>query len=235
MTPVPRVAVVAGSGLDLTGILDQVRWEEPFDAFEGLSSTSVEGHTGSFTQGTCGKIEVVVQQGRRHFYEGLTFGEVAAPVHVLAALGVQGVLFTNAAGGLRPEFEPGNLLAVERLRTWPYHGWLERPAELVPDWVAPECDATGAYMWVHGPSYETQAEIGCIQAMDVSAVGMSTAPELAAALRLGMRTGALSCITNNCCRARKLTHHEVLTTAERASVKLCETLRRGLPDFAGAF
>ena len=232
MTRVPRVAVVAGSGLSLTGILDTVHWEEPFEAFEGLSAASVAGHTGSFIAGVCGNVEVLLQQGRRHFYEGISFDAVTAPVRALASQGVTGILFTNAAGGLKPDFEPGTLMAVARLRTWPYRNWAARPEQVIPDWAAPGCDASGLYVWVHGPSYETRAEIGALQHLGGDAVGMSTAPEMAAAQALGIRTAAVSCITNNCCRMQHLTHDDVLSTARRASERLCALLRQALPEFA---
>ncbi|MFO7974966.1 MAG: hypothetical protein R6V12_10070, partial [Candidatus Hydrogenedentota bacterium] len=179
MTPGSPIAVVAGSGLDLKPILDTVCWEKPFEAFCGLSFASVAGHAGAFIQGMCGDVPMIVQQGRRHFYEGLRFEEVTAPVRELASLGVDAILFTNAAGGLKIDLKPGFLMAAERIVTWPYRGWPDRPSVIVPTWVVPECDATGAYAWVHGPSYETRAEIAALQQRGACAVGMSTAPEMA--------------------------------------------------------
>ena len=73
MTTLPHMAVVAGSGLDLSGLLDRVRWEKPFTAFESLAPASVAGHTGVFLEGICGGLPLIVQQGRRHFYEGLSY------------------------------------------------------------------------------------------------------------------------------------------------------------------
>jgi purine-nucleoside phosphorylase len=226
------VAVVAGSGLDLTGLLDRVNWEKPFEAFKGLSATSVSGHSGVFTLGSCADVDVILQQGRRHMYEGLTFEKTTASVRALVSLGVDRIIFTNAAGGLKPAMNPGMLLAVERIMTWPYRAWPERPEELVPDWVMPGSDAAGVYVWVHGPSYETRAEIAVLQRVKASAVGMSTAPEVAAAQALGLRTAAISCITNNCCEVKHLSHEDVLATARNASERLCEVLARALPRYA---
>ena len=185
MTPPSCMAVVAGTGLNLRDLFDTISWEKPFHAFGDLSSGGVPGHANTFIEGTCRSMRVIVQQGRRHFYEGLTFEDVTAPVRVLASLGVDRVVFTNAAGGLKSELEPGALMAVEHILTWPYRGWPDRPPRIVPTWLMPGCDATGAYAWVHGPSYETRAEIAALQRQGACAVGMSTAPEMTAAHTLG--------------------------------------------------
>lgn len=232
MTPPSCMAVVAGTGLNLRDLFDTISWEKPFHAFGDLSSGGVPGHANTFIEGTCRSMRVIVQQGRRHFYEGLTFEDVTAPVRVLASLGVDRVVFTNAAGGLKSELEPGALMAVEHILTWPYRGWPDRPPRIVPTWLMPGCDATGAYAWVHGPSYETRAEIAALQRQGACAVGMSTAPEMTAAHTLGMHTAALSCITNTCFQPHPLTHTGVLRAAQCASSRLCHLLRRTLPVFA---
>ncbi len=231
MTLRPRIAIVTGSGLELGGLLDRPVWEKPFSAFEHCSPAQVAGHPGTFAAGECAGVPLILQRGRRHIYEGIGFDELTAPVRALAAMGVECVVFTNAAGGLLPELEPGHLLAVERVITWPCRRWPEQPGELLPDWLVPACDATGVYAWVHGPSYETRAEIGALRSMGAGAVGMSTAPEMAAAHRLGLRTAVVSCITNTCCRVQRLTHDHVLATARDASARLCALLRNALPDF----
>lgn len=229
MTATAPTAIVAGSGLNLMALLDGVTWESPFGAFQQLPPPSVAGHAGTFTGGTCGGLPVILQQGRHHFYEGYGYAEVTASIRVLSTLGAERVLFTNAAGGLTPELEPGFLVSVDRIVTWPCRLWAERPPEIVPEWVVPGCDATGSYVWVHGPSYETRAEIAALQHKGAAAVGMSTAPEMTAAQSLGMRTAAISCITNNCCRIEHLTHAHVLATSRQTSEKLCALLRRALP------
>ncbi len=231
VTICPRIAIVAGSGLDLSSLLDRRFWEKPFSAFDGCSAAQVDGHPGSFIAGECGGEPLIVQQGRRHLYEGLRWDALAAPLKTLAAMGVERVVFTNAAGGLLPELKPGSLMDVERILTWPCRRWSEQPGALVPGWRVPGCDATGIYVWMHGPSYETRAEIAALQGMGASAVGMSTAPEMAAAHALGLRTAAVSCVTNNCCRPQRLSHEAVLATARASSARLCELLRFALPDF----
>lgn len=225
MSGAPWVAVVAGSGLDLGALLDSVDDERPFSAMPGLRDSGIAGHAGKFIFGRCADLRVIVQSGRLHFYEGLDYASVTAPIAALHAFGARTLVLTNAAGGLLPEMRPGELLAAETLRCWPCARWTARPEALRPDFVPQGCDWRGAYHWVHGPCYETRAEIAALREMGGAAVGMSTAPELLRAQELGLRAGAISCITNNCCTPQVLTHEHVLRTAALASARLCEVLR----------
>jgi purine-nucleoside phosphorylase len=226
--------VVAGSGIDLLPLLDRVEREQAFSEIRGLASSTAEGHRGRFVRGWCGASPVIVQCGRLHVYEGLPIKAVTATVDALASDGVCTILFTNAAGGLRPGMRPGDLLAVERVRPMPYRGWRDAPDSIEPVFTVPGCRHTGDYMWVHGPCYETRAEIVALQRLDGAAVGMSTAPELARAYALGIRTAVVSCITNNCCEQGPLTHADVLDAAQHASAAIADLIRNALPMLAQA-
>jgi purine-nucleoside phosphorylase len=219
------VGVVAGSGLDLTGILDGDARERDFTDFAALANTGVRGHAGRFMCGRCGDVPVIVQQGRLHFYEGLGYAAISRTVDILTEFGARAIIFTNAAGGLLPGMRPGDLLAVDNVRLWPYGPWPGHPEEITPDFVVGGCDWRGTYHWVHGPCYETRAEIAALRRLKSSVVGMSTAAEMARARDLGIRAAAVSCITNNCCTPQVLTHEHVLRTAGSASARLCELLR----------
>ena len=234
MTSCPRVAIVAGSGLRLEGILDTLEGELPFEAVPGLNSPDVQGHAGAFMFGQSGGMPIVLQQGRLHFYEGLAYADVVRPVDVLAEFGVRTILFTNAAGGLRPEMRPGEILAASRISPWPCKRWPTQPVDILLEGVMPGCDWEGTYHWVHGPSYETRAEIGALRALGHDAVGMSTAPEVARCVELGIRPLAMSCITNNCCDPHILTHEHVVLTALKASERL-ESIIRSSMEFLGHF
>lgn len=225
-----RVAIVAGSGLDLTGLLDVVEEEVDF-AEAGLGETKVAGHAGRFLLGMCAGYPVVLQQGRRHIYEGLTLAEAGAAVDVLHRFGAAAVVFTNAAGGLMPEMRPGDLVSASMIQSWPCRR-VELPERIYPDFSIPGCDSSGVYLWVHGPCYETRAEIALLRKIGGAMVGMSTAPELVRCRQLGMRAGAVSCITNNCCAPMRLTHAHVLETAASASRRLTSLLRRAVPALA---
>jgi purine nucleoside phosphorylase len=224
------VGIVSGSGLDLSALLDTVEEHVPFEAIPGLDAGQVAGHRYGFVRGRCGTRPVVLQQGRLHFYEGLDYASVTRTVDALHGFGVDTVIFTNVAGGLLPAMEPGDLVAVDHIIPWRYHAWPNQPRELRPDFIVPGCSHTGAYVWMHGPCYETRAEVGAVQALGGKVVGMSTAPELARCLKWGLRTAVVSCVTNVSHRAEVLTHEHVVLVARHASEKLAEVIRAALLD-----
>jgi len=223
------IGLVWGSGLDLSGILDEVESRLAFENVPGLGTGFVPGHGYDYLRGQCGDRQVVLQRGRRHLYEGLPFEDTVRTVDALAEQGVRTVIFTNVVGGLRPEMEPGVLVAVDGIRLWHFRHWPNQPSRLEPDFAVPGCPHRGEYVWMHGPCYETRAEIRALQHLGGAVVGMSTAPELARCKALGVRAAVVSCVTNNCCRPQVLTHEHVVTNARRASETLVALLRRALP------
>ena len=226
MTP---VGIVAGSGIVLDGLFDRVAEEIRFPDTRGAGADAVAGHERKFIRGTCDGIPIVLQCGRFHFYEGLDEAAVVQTVDALKEFGVKTILFSCAAGGLKPEIAPGDFVAVDRMRLWRYRGWSVTPGMLFPDVVLPDCDFTGTYQWMHGPCYETHAEIAAVQRLGAEAIGMSTAPELARCQELGLRAAVIACITNAWGRAERITHQDVLAAARRASPKLTALIRRALP------
>lgn len=227
MTGAARVAVVAGSGINLSALLDTTDREISFDEIPGLTASTVPGHRCRFVFGRCGAMPIVLQLGRPHAYEGFNFSELTRSVDVLHEFGAQTIIFTNAAGGLRPEMQPGALFAATQVVAWPFRHFT-LPEALYPDIAIPGCDATGVYVWMHGPCYETRVEIDALRRLGGGAVGMSAAPELVRCRELGLRTAVVSCITNNCCAPQKLTHEHVLETAERASRRLGSIIRQAI-------
>lgn len=232
MNALSTIGVVAGSGLELEPTLDTVTRDRPFSEIEGLPDTKVSGHSGRLIEGTCNGIRVALQCGRLHLYEGLDYVTATRTVDVMHALGVRTIIFTNAAGGLRPDMNPGDLMTADRLTLWPYAPWSNRPESIAPDVLLDGCDFQGTYTWMHGPCYETRAEIAALRALKSDAVGMSTAPEMARCAELGIRTAAISCITNNCTRPRVLTHEHVMQTAKATSARLCALLRDSIRSLA---
>ena len=219
--------IVSGSGIALRPLLDEIYSEQPFREIAGLTHSPVRGHDGTFIQGRCGETTLVLQCGRLHAYEGLPFEDVVRTVDVMNRYGVDRILFTNAAGGLWPEMNPGDLVTAGCVRTWRY-GSFKLPAVIDVDFRAPGCDFTGDYVWMHGPSYETRAEIAALQNLGAAVVGMSTAPELLRCHQLGIQAGLISCVTNSCCKHQVLTHAHVLDTAQRTSARLCRIIRQAL-------
>jgi len=225
---VALVGIVCGSGLGLTSLLDEVVREQPFNAIPGLAP----GHGYTFVHGLCGPCPIIIQRGRLHMYEGLGYEAVVQTVDAMHRFGVRVILFTNVAGGLLPEMPPGDLLAVKQLKLWRYAPWPSEPETISTDFLVPGCEFTGTYYWMHGPCYETRAEIGALQKLGASAVGMSTAPELARCHELGIRAGVISCITNSCCRPQALTHDHVIAMAQNSSEKLAGIIRNAMPQIA---
>lgn len=229
MTRHAPVGIVSGSGLDLTGLLDTVTARQPFSAVSGLDHGAVPGHDYAFIHGRCGTCPIVLQQGRRHVYEGLPHADVVRTVDVLHGFGVDTILFTNVVGGLLSDLRPGDLVAVSALTPWPYVAWPGQPRTIPTDFRLPGCHTTGVYYWMHGPCYETRAEITALQCQGAAVVGMSTAPEAARCRELGLRTAVVSCVTNVCGAPQALTHEHVLAVARRASGDLTALIRSVLP------
>lgn len=229
--PTP-IGIVCGSGIDLNALLDTQSEIKSFADVPGLPETTVLGHEGQFIRGTCDGIPIILQRGRLHFYEGHAYDTVVSPVHCLHAFGSRTVVFTNAAGGLNPEMMPGDLLAAHSLNLWPCARWSGHPTTLRTSVQLEGCDHVGNYTWIHGPCYETQAEIQALRSTKTDAVGMSTAPEITACQTLGMGTASISCITNNCCSPQKLTHQHVVEIAAKASARICTIIRAALPSLS---
>lgn len=225
-----QIGIVCGSGIALEEMLDKRTGEVAFEAIPGLAGAGLlAGHERKFVFGNCGGHSLVVQCGRFHFYEGLDYAAVTRPVDFMRSLGVRTVIFTCAVGGLRPGMEPGGLVAIERVRMWPYRAWAGAPEMAVTDFTIAGCDFVGTYQWMHGPCYETRAEIEALQRLQADVVGMSSAPELLRCRELGMRGGIVACVTNSCLRREVLSHNRVVEASARASSRLATILRRSLP------
>jgi purine-nucleoside phosphorylase len=222
------LGIVAGSGINLMPLLRRILWERPFSDFPGLSASSVAGHASRFVAGMASLSDgedqpVLIQLGRRHAYEGLSFEETVRTVDVLQSLGVNRLVFTSAAGGIANGLQVGDVVSARALLTWPYMRF-PLPEFLQPDFVLPGAAASGTHIFLHGPCYETPAEIAALRNLDVTTVGMSTAPELLRAQQLGIPAGVLLVVTNLCGAPHHLTHEEVLQAAAGASETLCKIL-----------
>jgi len=222
------IGIVSGSGISLESLLDEHSTEYSFAQALGKEVATITGHKGVFIEGHCGDVPILLQSGRMHFYEGHEYATVNQTVDFMHQQGVQSVIYTNAAGGLKPNMQPGDLMIADTLALWPCQRWPKHPSELKTDILLEGCDHRGTYTWVHGPCYETQSEIQALQASKSHAVGMSTAPELSRCHELGIRGGSISVITNNCCAPQVLTHEHVLEMAETASERICEIIRSSL-------
>lgn len=244
---VPSVAVVFGSGLGALedALVDPVA--VPFEALPGLPAAGVAGHSGRFVHGRLGPAEVLVQAGRFHVYEGHPLDRVVAPVRILSALGVGSVVMTNAAGGIRPGLEPGDVVLLDDVMSLMFRSPLAGPVvgdeARFPDMSRPFdpelLDAIrraardtgirleeGTYAAVTGPAYETAAEIRMLARLGADVVGMSTVPEMITAAGLGLSCAVLSLVTNRATglSAEPLSHEEVLEVGRAAGERVAALL-----------
>jgi len=255
----PVVGLVLGSGLGAfaQGLADRVAI--PFDQIPHFPvSTGVVGHAGELVLGTVGSTPVVVLSGRVHFYEGRPMSDVVFPARVLARLGVRAVVLTNAAGGVRLSFKAGDLMLItdhiNGFGTNPLVGPNEDAlGPRFPDMSSVYDPALrrivkstaaklriplreGIYIGLHGPSYETPAEIRSLRKLGVDAVGMSTVPEAIALRHAGVRVVGISTITNMAAGILKkpLNHVEVLETTQRVGARFVKLLTATVPRIAAA-
>jgi len=239
----PRIGVILGSGLGgLTGRMQDAR-SCTMAELPGLPATGVDGHDGAFVLGRLETVPVIAQAGRYHAYEGHTPEVVVGPVRIMAALGVEVVIVTNAAGGVAPGLDPGDIvLLADQINLSfqaPLAGAARKDEARFPDMSAP-FDAElrrrtlavargvgvalkeGVYAGVLGPSYETAAEVRMIHRLGGDVVGMSTVQEVIAARALGLRVIGLSLVTNRATRrgSPALSHADVLSAGKQAAHRL---------------
>jgi purine-nucleoside phosphorylase len=234
----PRVAIVLGSGLARLAQEVQSAIRIPQSEIPGFPRPTVEGHKGDLVAGTLEGVPVIVQAGRFHLYEGHTAAVAGLPARVFAELGVEILIVTNAAGGVRRSFPGGTLMLIadhinlmwrNPLIGQPAPGEQRFPimheaydAELraIARDVARETGIRleeGVYAGLLGPSYETPAEVRMLERLGADAVGMSTVPEVLVARSRGIRCLGFSIITNPAAgiTAEALSHDDVLAVSDR--------------------
>lgn len=258
------VGLVLGSGLG--NFVDRVEDADvvPYGSIPGYHSTTVAEHKGQLVRGRAAGVPVVVMQGRLHPYEGLDPAETLLPTAVLAGLGMDTVVLTNAAGGLNRHYVPGDLMVIrDQLDLhWrdPLRGLLADPlgdgrtVGRVPgplhlydgELARKMADAAasvgvpvhqGVYGSVWGPNYEPKVEIGMMRRAGCDAVGMSTAPEAALLHALGVKLVGLSCITNPSRETGQpeLSHQDVVETGAMVRERVAEVLLAALPVLARGY
>jgi len=251
----PQTAIVLGSGLGdfADALTDAVSM--PYGDLPHWPASKVVGHAGRLVVGAVAGKRVAALAGRAHVYEGHGLDKVVFATRVMGRLGVRQIILTNAAGGINTGFAQGALMIIDDhinlMGTNPLVGPNDdRLGPRFPDMTEvystrlralAEAAATargvalthGVYVALHGPSYETPAEIRYLRAIGADAVGMSTVPEAIAARHMGIDVLGMSCITNMAAGIlpQPLQHDEVLETARRvrgAFVSLLEGIIEGL-------
>lgn len=235
---VPEVAVVLGSGLGDFAEKPTESVAVPYGELPHWPTSTVPGHAGQLVCGNVAGKRVAVLAGRVHFYEGHDLNTVVFATRVMARIGVKNIILTNAAGGINAAFAEGTLMVIDDHINLVGSNPLIGPnddgfgprfpdmTEVYSKRLRAIADATGQskelpvlhgiYAAMHGPSYETPAEVRFLRTIGADAVGMSTAPEAIAARHMGMQVLGISCITNMAAGMRKpLNHAEVMETARR--------------------
>ena len=252
----PRVGVVLGSGLG--AVADAVAGGTVIDYADlpGFPRPTVAGHGGRVVVGRVGEVPVAVLQGRAHVYEGGDLEAIRTPIRALRAAGAEILVLTNAAGSLRAEIGPGQLMLITDHINLSGVNVLAGPndEEIGPrfpslrDAYDPELRgqlhaaaeelgiplSEGVYLAVSGPSFETPAEIRAFASLGADAVGMSTVHETAVARHAGLRVAAVSAITNLAegMQPEPLSHEQTLRDAQKAADALAPLLVKFLEGLA---
>ena len=246
----PESAVILGSGLGSFADSLEGRTVIPYEEIPHWPLSTAPGHGGRLVHGRLGDRELLVMQGRVHYYEGYPMEEVVFPVRVLAQLGVKNLVITNASGGVDVSLSPGDIVLLEDHVNFMGANPLRGPDtpglnDRFPDMT--RCydekfiaafEAAGAaegapvrrgvYFAFSGPSFETPAEIRMARALGATVVGMSTVPEAITANAMGLRVCALSCVANAAAgmTMNRLSGQEVLDEMAKTSEKLIRLLNR---------
>ena len=239
----PRIAIVLGSGLGFLAdeVAEPIRI--PYHTIPGFPEPGVAGHKGELVAGKLEGVPVIVQAGRFHLYEGHPAAVTGLPARVFAELGVEILIVTNAAGGVRRTFPGGTLMLIADhinlmwrnpligqpepgeqrfpIMHEPYDGELRALARAVAREERVSLEE-GVYVGLLGPSYETPAEVRMLERLGADAVGMSTVPEVLVARSRGVRCLGFSSITNPGAgiTGEALSHQEVLAVSEQVARRL---------------
>jgi len=250
----PRIGIVLGSGLN--SLADSVQKADsiPFGDLPDWPRSTVHGHAGRLVIGELEGQSVMVMQGRVHFYEGYSISQVTLPARVMARMGIEILIVTNAAGGVNPGFAPGDVMLItDHLNLMGMTGAnplmgpnIEELGPRFPDMsqaydlslmaqarkTAAEAGIVlreGVYCGLSGPSFEGPADLRFLRLAGTDAVGMSTVPEVIVARHGGMRVLGFSGISNkaNLDGSTVTTHEEVIEAGKIITPKI-ETIIRGV-------
>jgi purine-nucleoside phosphorylase len=256
--PQAQLAVVLGSGLGgVVDLLDrEPRAHIPYREIPHVPGAAVAGHVGELVAGSVGGIGALVLSGRAHPYEGYSQREVTILLRACLQLGVRTVVLTNAAGGLNPEFDPGEVMLIDDVINLSGENPLLGPNldalgprfPAMADAFDPQLRASargaaervdltlreGVYIMLSGPYYETRAEMRMLRLLGGDAVGMSTVPEVLVARHAGARVLGFSLITNKATDDVEAgaTHEEVLEMGRMGGERLVRLLAELLPELA---
>ncbi|MHB1688329.1 MAG: purine-nucleoside phosphorylase [Ignavibacteriaceae bacterium] len=246
----PDIAIILGSGLGDFAKSFNIKNSIVTSTLPNYPISTITGHEGKIILGEYSGKNVLLFQGRIHFYEGYKLSQCVLPVFISKKLGVEKILLTNAAGGINPNFHPGDLMLTTSFNGISIkkeladliglpspeerNNFLDFPSGELNQIIRNSAEAEkikiveGVYWYTKGPSYETPAEILMIKKFGGDAVGMSTVHEAMFAGSLGLKTASISCITNYAAGIsnKKLDHSEVTETANLVKDKFERLVKR---------
>jgi len=244
----PEAGIILGSGLG--GLVNNIQIEQsiPYAEIKNFPVSTVKGHGGKLIFGLLGGKRIVAMQGRFHFYEGYSMEQITFPVRVMKFLGIKKIFISNAAGGVNPAFNVGDMMIIEDhinlMGANPLIGKnIDELGPRFPDMSEPydkemilltkkiadennfRCHV-GVYAGVSGPCFETRAEYKYVKAIGADAVGMSTVPEVIVARHMNLPCFAISVITDigGSDHVEKITHEDVLKAAMATEEKLTKLI-----------
>jgi len=255
----PQVGLVLGSGLN--SLADEVSEADiiPYREIPHFPVSTIQGHSGQLVVGQLARQTVMVMQGRTHYYEGYSMQRVTLPVRVMRLMGIHTLFVTNAAGGINPNFRPGDLMLISDhinligmaglnpLRGRNLDEWGPRFPDMSQAYD-PALQATarhaavglgitlqeGVYVCLAGPSFETPSDIRFLRIIGADAVGMSTVPEVTVARHSGIRVLGISSISNVAIteptEGQQTTHEEVLHAGKTSVPRLASLIKATLHD-----
>ena len=250
----PEVGIVLGTGLG--GLVTEINVEKEiaYNFIPHFPVSTVESHFGKLIFGTIGGKKVVAMQGRFHYYEGYSMFDITFPIRVLKLLGIQSLYISNAAGGMNLSYNKGDLMIIDdHINMQPANPLvgpnLEDMGPRFPDMSRPYDPGmiqraqeiakeenitahTGVYVSVAGPMLETRAEYRYLRSIGADVVGMSTVPEVIVANHMGLRTFAISVITDECDpdHLEKVDVADIIATAGEAEPRLTRILSRMITE-----
>ena len=244
----PETAIILGTGLgSLVGEITD-KYEISYQDIPHFPISTVEGHSGKLIFGKLGNKDIMAMQGRFHFYEGYSMKEVTFPIRVMKDLGIQTLFVSNAAGGMNPNFEIGDLMIItDHINFFPEHPLRGKNIPYGPrfpdmseaynedliqkaDKIAEEKGIKvqhGIYLGTQGPTFETPAEYKMFHILGADAVGMSTVPEVIVANHCGIKVFGVSVITDLGVEGKivEVTHEEVQKAADEAQPRMTTIMR----------
>jgi len=251
----PRFGIILGTGL--SGLAEQIQASAtfPYAEIPHFPASTVESHAGKLVFGQLNGHQVVAMAGRFHYYEGYSAQQITFPVRVMAALGVQRLIISNAAGSVNPEIEAGDIVFIrDHINLQPDNPLRgpndERLGPRFPDMLKTYDRALnargleiakqhgiraheGVYLCLQGPNLETPAEYHFAHTIGAELVGMSTVPEVLVARHAGLELLVMSVATNKCYPIEELTEttvEEVIAVAKRAEPKMRQIVEELLPE-----